>query len=256
MDSFESIITLILILGIGYILYLILQDPVSVIKSLLRGLKNNDNWGTLIVFFPIWGPIWIIDRVLGLNIYIKDFEDASKFKRIIFKDFDKYILVNTNDKIFIEKVIKTFQDDFDSKEYNFSLSSSEIKISDFENKVVLKIEKDIKFDTFNALIQYTDNSAPQNQIYNPKGILLNRQNRIESYFVFFDTAHPLKLVGKSYQNKKMYVDMDPEKDNDEVIHFNSNIDYFKKIKFDDFELKMKELNFEKVEKHVSVFNVK
>jgi hypothetical protein len=251
MDTFEIIIALTLVLGIGYVLYLILQDPVLLLKSLLRGLKNNDNWKTLIVFFPIWGPIWLVDRVFNLKIYIKNIEEASKPKHINFKDFDKYILVNTNDKEFIEKVIKSFLDGFDPKEYHYNLDGSYLKMTDLENEIVIKIEKEERFDSFNALIQYLDNSAPQNQIYNVKGVLLNRQNRTESYFVFFDTAFLLKLVGKSYQNKKLYVDIDPEKGNNEIIYFNSNIDYFKNFNFDKFESTIKGLSFTEIWKKPS-----
>lgn len=243
MDTSEIIIALILVLGIGYVLYLILQDPVLLLKSFLRGLKNDNNWKTLIIFFPIWGPIWLVDRAFGLKIYIKDFEEASSPKRINFKDFDKYILVNTVDKEFIEKVIMTFQTDFDPIEYNCNLGGSDIKMSDLENEIVIKIENEVRFDSFNALIQYMDNSAPQNQVYNVKGILLNRQNRAESYFVFFDTAFILKLIGKSYQNKRLYVYIDPEKGNNEIIYFNSNIDNFKNFNFDKFESMVTILNF-------------
>jgi hypothetical protein len=148
-------------------------------------------------------------------------------------------------------VINTFQDDFDPIEYNYSLGGSAMKISDLENEIVIKIEKDVRFDSFNALIQYLDNSAPQNQIYNVKGILLNRQNHAESYFVFFDTAFILKLVGKSYQNKRLYVDINPEKGSDEIIYFNSNIDYFKNFNFDKFESIVTRLNFKDIEKEPS-----
>jgi len=67
MNTFEIIIALALVWGIGYVLYLILQDSVLLLKSLLRGLKNNDNWKTLIVFFPIWGSIWLVDKVFNLK---------------------------------------------------------------------------------------------------------------------------------------------------------------------------------------------
>ena len=246
MNTFEIIITLTFVLGIGYISYLIVKDPVLLLKSLLRGLKNNDNWKTLILFFPIWGPIWVLDRLFGLKIYIKDIEEASRPKHINFNDFEKYILVNTEDREFIEKVIKSFQDDFDPLEYNYSLGGSDIKVSKWGNKIVLKFEQTVSFDSFNVIIQYLDNSAPQNQIYNVKAILLNRHNRADSYFVFYDTAYSLKLVGKSYQNKRMYVDLDPAKVNDQTIYFNSNIENFNNFKFDEFESNMKGLNFETI----------
>ena len=140
-------------------------------------------------------------------------------------------------------MINSFQDDFDPIDYNYNLNGSDIKMSDLGNEIVIKIEKDVRFDSFNALIQYLDNSAPQNEIYNVKGVLLNRQNQTESYFIFPDTAFLLKLVGKSYENKKLYVDINPEKGNTEIIYFNSNIDYFKNFNFDKFESTIKGLSF-------------
>lgn len=108
MDTFEVIILFIFIIGIGYILYLILRDPVLMLKTFLRGLKPDNNWRLIIVLFPIWGPIWLLDRLFSLNLYIKDFEDASQPKKIDFADYDKYIQIDTYDSGYIEEIIKSF----------------------------------------------------------------------------------------------------------------------------------------------------
>lgn len=246
MDTFEIIILLIFMIGIGFILYLILRDPILMFKSLLRGLKGDGNWKVKVLFSPIWIPIWLIDRFFKLKLYINDFEDASRPKDIKFTDYDKYIQIDTDDSDYIRKIIKSFRNDYDPKDYNYTLNGAVIKLSQHDDFTTLKFEKNIDFNSFNALIQYIDNSAPQNRVYHVKGILINQKNRSDSYFCFVDTAYPLKLIGKTFCNQKIYVDFDPEK-NDEKIYYNSNIDYFKNFKFDKFESDLIRLKFKDIE---------
>lgn len=75
---------------------------------------------------------------------------------------------------------------------------------------------------------------------------MNKQNRADSYFCFVDSAYPLKLIGKTYRNKKMYVDFDPDQKHNERIYFNSNIEYFKNFKFDKFESDLIRLKFRSI----------
>lgn len=247
MDTFEIIITLIFIIGIGFLLYLILRDPILMLKSLLRGLKSDGNWRVKILFSPIWIPIWLIDRIFNLKLYIKDFEDASRPKDIKFTDYDKYIQIDTDDSDYIEKIIKSFRKDFDPDNYNYTLSGVVIKLSQHDDFATLRFEKNIDFNSFNALIQYMDDSAPKNRVYHVNGILINKQNRSDSYFCFVDMAYPLKLIGKTYCNKKIYVDLDPENEDIERIYYNSNIDYFENFNFDKFELELIRLKFKNIE---------
>jgi uncharacterized protein YeeX (DUF496 family) len=219
-------------------------------KSLLRGLKADGSWRLKILFSPILIPTWLIDILFKLRLYIKDFEDASRPKDIKFYDYDKYIHVDTDDSDYIEKILKSFHNDYDPKVYNYTINGADIKLTQQDEFTLLKIEKNIdfnSFNTFNTLIQYIDNSAPLNRVYHVKGILIHKQHRSDSYFCFVDTAYPLKLIGKTYRNKKMYVDFDPEKKDNEKIYFNSNIDYFKNFKFDTFESELEKLKFKNIE---------
>lgn len=116
-----------------------------------------------------------------------------------------------------------------------------------DDYTILKIEKDVNFTSYHVLIQYIDNSAPKNYVYHVKGILINRKNRADSYFCFVDLEFPLKLIGKTYRNKKMYVDFSPDKKDNEKIYFNPNIDYFKNFRFDKFESDLIKLKFKNIE---------
>jgi len=247
MDIFEIVILLIITLGIGFLLYLILRDPIFMFKSFLRGLKADGNWRLKILFFPIWGPIWLIDKIFGLKLYIKEFEEASNPQEISFTEYHKYLLIHTSDLVHIENILKSFQNEYDPKDYNYNLNSSKIRISKFDKNVIVKIEQEIEFASLNALIQYIDNSAPQNTVYNVKGIFLNTKNRTNSYFIFFDTAFPLRLIGKTYKNKKMYVDLYSEIETKELIYLNSNMDYFKGFDFDKFENEISRIRYKDIE---------
>lgn len=247
MEIFEIIISLIIIIGIGLILYLILRDPILMFKSLLRGIKGDDNLKIKIIFSPIWVPIWLIDRLFKLKLYINDFEDASQPKDIKFTDYDKYIQVDTEDIVFIEKILKSFNSEYDPKDYNYSLNGAVVKLTKQDVFTLVKIEREIDFNSFNALIHYISNSAPQNRIFHAKGILINRRNRADSYFCFVDIAFSLKLIGKTYRNKKMYVGFDTENTGCEKIFLNSNIEYFKNFNFDKFDSDVMKLRFSNVE---------
>ena len=243
MDIFELIIIGFFVIGIGFMLYLIFRDPIFMFKSFLRGLKADNNWRLKILFFPIWAPIWLIDKIFGLKLYIKEFEEASNPKKISFSEYDKYLQISTSDLVRIENILKSFKNEFDPKNYNYSLNGSKIRISEFDKNVIVKIEQEIEFASINALIQYIDNSSPQNTVYNVKGIFINRKDQAKSYFVFFDTAFPLKLIGKTYRNKKMYVDINPENETTELIFLNSNMDYFKNFDFDKFKNEITKIRY-------------
>ncbi|NOX48887.1 MAG: hypothetical protein GXO89_18155 [Chlorobi bacterium] len=216
-------------------------------KSFLRGQKADGNWRLKILFFPIWGPTWLIDKIFGLKLYIKEFEEASIPQKISFTEFDKYLLINTSDLVHIKKILKSFQNEYDPKDYNYNLNGFEIGFSEFDKNIIIKIEQEIEFASINALIQYIDNSVPQNTVYNVRGIFLHRQNLTKSYFVFFDTAFPLKLIGKTYRNEKMYVDLNPETETKELIFLNSNMDYFKNFNFDKFEKEIIKVKYKEIE---------
>ena len=246
MDIFDLIISIIFIFGIGLVLYLILRDPIYMLKSFLRGLKSHPNWVAKIIFSPIWVPACIIDRIFGLKLFIKEFEDASRPAKILFSEYDKFIFVNSTSIEHIEKGLHSFESDYDPTEFNYHLNDCKIKTSKFGENLILKLENEIEFNSFNSLVHYLDNSAPQDKVYNVKGILINKNTKPDSYFIFNDTAFTLKLIGKTYKNKKMYVDINPETELNDTIFFNSNMDYFKNFDFDKFENEIYRLKFKEL----------
>ena len=205
------------------------------LKTFCRALKA-DSLEWRLILLPIWGTIWLIDKAFGLKIYISEFEEASKPKSIVFKKYDKYILTDTNDLNFIKKAVK-----------DFNLKLSAIKVCIKGENAIIKFEKDFAFQKFHELIIHMEDLTPNNMTYNIKGILINRIKRSESYFVFDDPDYPLKLVGKTYKNKKIYVDLGFNTDK-EIIFYNSNIDYFKNFAFDSFEADLVRMKFEDIEK--------
>jgi hypothetical protein len=141
MGTFEIIVILIFVVGIGFILYLILRDPILIIKSLLRGLKADGDWRLKILFSPIWSPIWLIDKVFKFKLYVKNVEEASRPKDIKFIDYDKYIQIDNHDTDYIEKILISFHNDYDPKNYNYTLNGAEVKLTNYDEFTFLKIEK-------------------------------------------------------------------------------------------------------------------
>ncbi|WP_461630702.1 hypothetical protein [Labilibaculum euxinus] len=246
MDTFSLIISIILIAGFGLILYLVLRDPIYLFKTFLRGLKSHPNWIVKIIFSPIWLPFWLIDKIFRLKIFIKKFEDASNPTKISFSDFDKYILINSTDLEQIKTILHSFEIDYNPPEYNYSLTGCKISTAESGEKLILKLGNEIEFNIYNHLVHYFDNSAPDDRFYNVKGILINKNVKANSYFIFNDVTFSLKLIGKTYRNKKIYVDINPENELNDTIYFNSNMDYFKKIDFDKFESETYRLKFKEL----------
>ncbi|RIH65793.1 hypothetical protein D1164_09075 [Mariniphaga sediminis] len=247
MDTFDLTISIFFIIAVGGILYLVLRDPVYMFKSLLRGLKTDGNGKAKILFFPVWAPVWLIDKVFGLKLYINEFEEASQPVHVSFSEYDKYIIINTTGFKNIESVLHAFENDYDPVAFNYRLNNSKINISELNGTLILKLGDEIDFNSFNNLVHYLDNAAPPGKVYNVKGILIHKNKRSHSYFIFNDPAFPIKLIGKTYTNKKIYVDINPGGELNDTIYQNSNMDYFKNFDFDKFEnetyrLKFNELN--------------
>lgn len=235
MKPLEIIIIIVLILGIGTILMIILRDPIYMLKLFLRGLKSN-NWRFKIVLFPLWGPIWLIDKIFNLEIYISHFEEATHPKQITFSLFDKYIMLRAETIDTIKIQLKKFQSEFNRETYNFSLIGARISYSPFNENFILKIEGQIKFSTLNNLAYYLDK-------YSSQGILINKNNITDSYYLLFDSAYQLKLIGKTYDNKKIYIDLIPKSNDTDWIYFNSNINYIQRFDFDKFDIQINTLHF-------------
>lgn len=247
MNIYQTLFSLLIFIGLAYLIYLILRDPVLTFKKILRAIKADSNIKFKIGFFPIWGPIWLIDHYFGLKLYIDEFEDASISQRINFKEYDKYLLINNADIVDVERILKSLHQEDDELKDSFSLDGTLVSITSLNQQVVVRFQMNIDFQTYNSLIMCMDYSAPNNSVYNVKGVLLNRMKKINSYFIFPDFAFPLKLIGKTYKNEKMYVSFDPESGDNEMIYFNSNIEYFKNFNFDRFESEIQGLHFREID---------
>ncbi|TKG89214.1 hypothetical protein EYV94_25825 [Puteibacter caeruleilacunae] len=246
MNISELIISVVFIMGIGSVLYLILRDPIYLFKSILRGLKSHPNLWARMILSPIWLPAWLIDKIFGLKLFIKKFEDASRPVKISFSNYDKYILINSTNLEYIKKVLHSFESDYNPTKFKYRLNGCEIKASEFGEKLVLKMENEIEFNSFNHLVHYLDNSISRDSLYNVKGILIDKNTKANSYFIFNDTAFSLKLIGKTFKNKKMYVDINSNTEVNDTIYFNSNMDFFKNFNFDNFEYEIHRLKFKEL----------
>ncbi len=241
----EIFVKSILIIGWIIVIYFILRDPILLSKKILRGLKFDNNLLYQIIFSPIWGTVWIIDKAFNLKIYINYFEEASIPKPINFNEYDKYLSIKTENLVEIEAVIKSYLNKFYSDDDTFNLNQAEIAIGKFKDKIILKFTRKVSFASINLLVEYIS-SQPTNKIFVVKGIFFNRQNRKNSYYIFYDSAYSGKLIGKTFSNKKMYINLFTE---EETIFFNSNIDYLKSFSFNRFENKLSKTRFKTIKKH-------
>jgi hypothetical protein len=243
MNIGEVIISIALILGLGYILFIVLQDPILMLKSAIRSMQSGYNLRLTVLLSPIWIPVWIIDRIFNLKIFIKKFEDASLKQTINFGQFVKYIQIDTNDIKIINKVVNSFIESrlYENPDYDFHELILNYSIKGEE--IIIKADKGINQSKFYELVEYLSYASPKNRIFHIKAIFINCNNRADSYFLFAEPYYRHKLIGKTFKNKKIYVEINS---NEESIYYNSNIDYFKNFKFNNFindisRLKYKEL---------------
>jgi hypothetical protein len=238
MKPLEILIYIIFLIGIGIVLIIILRDPIFILKTFLRGLKPND-WRLKILLFPLWGPIWLIDKIFKLELYIKDFKQASHPKQIDFVSFQKFILIKTGTIDSIKITIKNFYSDFNPNTFNYSLVGSRISYSQYGEQNVLKIEGHITFNTFNNFTFYLDKHFTQ-------GILICKSKMADSYYLQFDTYYPQGLIGRTYSNNKIYVDLNSGSTRIDMIYLNSNINYIEKFNFNKFSADIETLHFTEI----------
>ena len=141
--------------------------------------------------------------------------------------------VNTTNIKYLEKVLESYIEDNKSK---FSEKiNNHFSFYKIDNNIIIDSNKQIQIRYLYKLIFYINNSAPLNKLYNAKAILINMTQFSKSFFVFFDDAFPSKLIGKTYKNKKMYLENNIES----ILYYNSNIDYFNNFAFNKFKKDIK-----------------
>ena len=249
MTVIEILIVFVFVTGLTYVMYLIIRDPFYSFKAFLRALKPNNKF--IIVLFPIWFPIWLTDKLFDLKIYVNSIEDDSKEKNIEFKDFKKYIIVESSDIKKIEKTIQSFINEFDPKEFNYSLKNVEIKLYKLNESILLGLSDGIEFKTFNSLANYLSNGMTDSKICAVKGIGINKFNKYESFYINSERIYDLKLTGKDYKNKKIYVEYSPENESVERFYYNPSLEYVKNFNFDKFINDINKLTTETKAQHTT-----
>ncbi len=232
MTLIEIFIVFVFVTGLTYAIILIARDPIYSLKAFLRALKPSNIF--IIVLFPIWFPIWIADKIFDLRIYVESIEDDSKEKRIEFKDFNKYIIIESLDIKKIEEIIDSFIEEYDPKEFNYSLKNVDIRFFEFNESILLVLSENIGFETFNMLVYFLSNGISDSKIYAVKGIVINKFHRNMSYFINSEYNYEMKLTGKDYKNKKLYVEFTSENNSTERIYYNPSLEYVKNFNFDKF----------------------
>lgn len=241
---FNIIAALIFAVGVGSVLYHALRDPVAALKDICRFFKSDGSIRFKIFFFPIWGTIYIIDYFFKLNIYIDRYEDVTKPFKVNFSVYEKYIEVNTFRMEYVKRAIRSLPTLLRSEGLTDDLILDNIKVLENNNKVIIKIEGDFSFNSFNLLVERIAHLAPKNRVYNPKGILINRYRLNTSYYCFVDNNNPSKLIGKNYKNRKFYIETYPLNDNHDNIYMNSEVEYVKRFKFKRFMNELQGSRFE------------
>ena len=243
MATFDIILILIFATGIGLILYLIFRDPVLMLRSFLRALKSDGSYRLMILLFPIWGPAWLIDKIFGFKIYAESFEEASKERTIPYDDYEKYVIINTDNVKSVNKYIDSFNADYDSKDFDYSLNGAVIKTATLNSDTVMQLDSKVPFKSYKMLISYLDNSAPKNKVFNVRGVLISKNRNAKSLSFVRNVAYPGKLVGKDQRNRKLYLDFLSNNSDKTVIYYNPDIDYIRKFNFRRFENEVARLRF-------------
>lgn len=210
------------------------------IKSFLKifNVRNTQNIGMKIILLPIYGIVLILDKVLNLKIYIENFEEASIPKQIKFNEYEKFILIETNDVHYLRNKTKIF--------VSRHKSLGEIKVSKSvtnTKRTIFKITGDTEFNTFNKFIEHLHYKTPRGRNFNIKAILNHKYDDKSSYFLFWDQCE-MMLKGKTYNNKKIFVKTEIEANSEDVIYYNYMINYVNKFRFNKFREEIRNLRFD------------
>ena len=68
MNFFDIIITTTIALLLLWALIIFIRNPRTIIFSYLRIMKNA-YWQTSLLFLPIWGPVWILDKIFKWGVF-------------------------------------------------------------------------------------------------------------------------------------------------------------------------------------------
>lgn len=232
--------------GILIFIFYLLRDPIVNIKFILRMLKP-DRIERQIVFFPIWGTIWIIDKVFKFHIYSDNLIDSSRKVQIDFADYEKFIALDTIENSAISELITSFILDAFLYEPEYSLEQTEIYVARQQQKILLKFEKEIDFNSFHALLRFFDTSLIGKSNQTCKGILLHTSNSALSYYCFVRGTETGSLVGRSKKSKRLFLQFTEDKYEVPTLYFNRNIDFVKSFNFRKFESDLIRFRFHKLE---------
>lgn len=243
----EFIVFLFFAIAIVYLLSRFFRDPLLSFKSFLRALKPS-HYKLIVLLFPIWFPIWIIDKIFNLKIYISEIEESSVPKEITFSNYEKYIIIGTENSDAIVKCLFAFKQDFHKIEYNYDISKAEIFITTNKKNAIIRIDQYLEMKTFKVLMRYFYNSSTNNKVWPVKGVLIDNKEIENSFYISITPEVSDKLVGLTYKNKKIYAKLLDESNDNDKIYYNSDIDYQKKFDFDNFFNEMMNCDFKKIQK--------
>lgn len=238
----ELFINVLLIGSVAYIFYLILREPILLLKSLIRGLKDVSSPMQILLVF-IWGPIWIIDKIFGLKIFINETEEASVKFEIQKDDYTKYCIiegVNLEDlKAQIDDFITDCKSDTSLGKFDYSL----FKLVQNIDGVILFFPNSVNLKAIFELHTILANYQIEDKLLYIRSVFLNNKKTRKSFYLLSRFDSKSWLVGKNGLGKKLYVDVYSNDINDGCLHYNSNLDYISSFNLWKFKRRVKNAHF-------------
>lgn len=235
------IATLLFVTGL-YIFYLILREPVLLIKSMLRGMKDVSSRLQIVLIF-IWGPIWLVDKIFGFKIFINEIEEASVKFEIQKDDYLKYCIIEGVKLEDLKAQIDDFITDCKSNtslgEFDYSL----FKMTHEKDQIILVFSSSINLKAIVELHAILANCQIEDKLLNVKTVFVHGKNIRKSFYLLSKFDSKSWLVGKNGMGRKLYVDTYSNDINNGCMYYNSNIEYIKMFNFRRFKQLVKNAHF-------------
>lgn len=233
------------IIGLGYLIYIVVDDPIRIFRSLFRCFKPNTG---KIVWRIIKAPFWIIilffDYFFKLGIDIKHYTEVSKEIDFKYSNYDNVIIIETNNLSFIENQMRIIKRNIKNDNMDYDLSQIIFEYAIVNNRTYIKM-KNGNFAVFKTIVSYLDNIDENSRIIRTRGILKSRLNVKDSICFEYEIYYSSILIGKDYRGRKLYVTINCRNINDSKYYYNSEIDKMSYFKLSKAIEEIESLNFNK-----------
>lgn len=180
------------------LVYILITRPVQILFSILRFMKGNDRIGLL--FLPIWGPAYLLDKQFKFGIYEHEKSDPQDLRY----NTEKQVSIKTENfqKLIIARPLTI--EDFTESLFQFLDIETDLDSNDFyfdqrNSQMILILPDKLELIHYFFLIQWIDNYIEIGNQKDVFGLAYSKSDPETSFFAINDPTgnHINSMIGKT-----------------------------------------------------------